>query len=153
MNTEEEMSQNDNMNSKNENESYENMSDLNNTSNFNCLHVLIAFIINLSLVAIVIIEFIIKKSSTIFNYLVDIFILFVFIFVITYFITKRDNYLKGFVYYPIVSLFWAIADLLSIFYLEDSKGLEEGGILKVVKTSLITLSLFINVSYLKFCSK
>ena len=153
MNTEEEMSQNDNINSKNENESYENMSDLNNSSNFNCLHVLIAFIINLCLVTIVIIEFIIINNSTIFNYLVDIFIIFVFIFSIIYFITKRDNFLKGFVYYPIISLFWAIADLLSIFYLEDSKGLKDGGILKVIKTSLITLSLFINVSYMKICSK
>ena len=148
MNSVEEMSQ-DNNEPKNES-SYQHINDLNNSNNFNCFHILIAFFLNLGLVIIASIEFIFKKDCTIFNYLVDIFILFVFIFVVTYFFTKKNNFLKGFVYYPLCSLFWAIGDLLSIFYIESSHNWNKSDALKIIKVSLIVLSLIINISYMQF---
>ena len=152
MNTEEEISQNNNNDLKNES-SYEGISDKNNSNNFNCFHVLISFIINLCLIIIAIFEFVIKKDCLIFNYLVDIFILFVFIFVIIYFFSKKENYLKGYVYYPLCSLFWGIADLLTIFYVEEPHDWCKSDLLKIAKISLIGLSLIINVSYMKLCNK
>ena len=148
MNAGEEMSQ-DNNEPKNES-SYQHINDLDNSNNFNCFHVLIAFFLNLGLIIIASIEFIIKKDCTIFNYLVDIFILFVFIFVVSYFFTKKNNFLKGFVYYPLCSLFWAIGDLLSIFYIESSHNWNKSDALKIIKVSLIVLSLIINISYMQF---
>ena len=147
-----EIPQNNNNEPKNE-ASHEHIKDLNNSNKFNCLHVLIAFIIQLGLIIIAIIEFVIKKDCEIFNYLVDIFILFAFMFVIIYFISKKDNYLKGFVYYPFCSLFWAVGDLLSIFYIESSHDWDKSDTLKVTKLSLIVLSLIINISYMKFSNK
>ena len=152
MNTEEETTQNNNNDSKNDS-SYERITDLKNTNNFNCFHVLISFIINLCLIMIAIIEFVNKKDQLIFNYLVDIFILFVFIFVIIYFCSKKDNYLKGFVYYPLCSLFWGIADLLTIFYVEEPHDWCKSDLFKIAKISLIGLSLIINASYMKLCNK
>ena len=148
MNAGEEMLQDKNE-PKNES-SYQHINDLDNSNNFNCFHVLIAFFLNLGLIIIASIEFIIKKDCTIFNYLVDIFILFVFIFVVTYFFTKKNNFLKGFVYYPLCSLFWAIGDLLSIFYIESSHDWDKSVTLKIIKVSLIVLSLIINISYMQF---
>ena len=149
MNTEEEMSK-DNEPKNESSSSYQNINDLDNSNNFNCFHVFIAFFLNLGLIIIASIEFIIKKDCTIFNYLVDIFILFVFIFVVTYFFTKKNNFLKGFVYYPLCSLFWAIGDLLSIFYIESSHEWDKSDTLKIIKVSLIVLSLIINISYMQF---
>ena len=148
MNAGEEMPQDKNE-PKNES-SYQHINDLDYSNNFNCFHVLIAFFLNLGLIIIASIEFIIKKDCTIFNYLVDIFILFVFIFVVTYFFTKKNNFLKGFVYYPLCSLFWAIGDLLSIFYIESSHDWDKSVTLKIIKVSLIVLSLIINISYMQF---
>ena len=152
MNTEEEVSQNNNNDFKNE-ASYESISDIKNTNNFNCFHFLISFILNLCLIVIAIFEFVIKKDCTIFKYLVDIFILFVFIFVIIYFFSRKENYLKGFVYYPLCSLFWGTADLLTIFYIEELHDWCNSDFLKIAKISLIGLSLIINVSYMKLCNK
>ena len=152
MNTDREISQNDNNESKNES-SYEHIDDLNNSNNFNCLHVFIAFIINLGLIIIAVIEFIFKKNCFIFKYLVDVFILFTFVFVIIYFLIKKDNYLKGFVYYPFCTLFWAIGDLLSIFYIESSHDWDISDSFKVIKLSLVAISLIINISYKKCSSK
>ena len=150
MNAGEEMSQDNNEPKNESSSSYQNINDLDNSNNFNCFHVFIAFFLNLGLIIIASIEFIIKKDCTIFNYLVDIFILFVFIFVITYFFTKKNNFLKGFVYYPLCSLFWAIGDLLSIFYIESSHDWDKSDTLKIIKVSLIVLSLIINISYMQF---
>ena len=147
-----EISENDNNDSKN-GSSYEHINDLNNSTKFNCLHVLIAFIINLGLIIIAIIEFVIKADCLIFNYLVDVFIIFSFIFVILYFINKKDNYLKGFTYYPICSLFWGIGDLLSNFYIEISHDWNKSDTFKVAKVSLVTLSLIINIGYMKCSNK
>ena len=148
MNTEGEMTQNE-QEPKNE-ASYEHINDIENSNNFNCFHVIIAFFLNLGLIIIAIIEFMIKNDKTIFNYIVDIFIIFVFIFVICYFFTKKDNFLKGFVYYPLCSLFWGIGDLLTNFYIESSHDWDKSDILKIIKVSLIVLSLIINISYMKF---
>ena len=148
MNTEGEMTQNE-QEPKNE-ASYEHINDIENSNNFNCFHVIIAFFLNLGLITIAIIEFMIKNDKTIFNYIVDIFIIFVFIFVICYFFTKKDNFLKGFVYYPLCSLFWGIGDLLTNFYIESSHDWDKSDILKIIKVSLIVLSLIINISYMKF---
>ena len=148
MNTEGEMTQNE-QEPKNE-ASYEHINDIENSNNFNCFHVVIAFFLNLGLIIIAIIEFMIKNDKTIFNYIVDIFIIFVFIFVICYFFTKKDNFLKGFVYYPLCSLFWGIGDLLTNFYIESSHDWDKSDILKIIKVSLIVLSLIINISYMKF---
>ena len=152
MYTEEEVSQNNNNDFKNE-ASYESISDIKNTNNFNCFHFLISFILNLCLIVIAIFEFVIKKDCTIFKYLVDIFILFVFIFVIIYFFSRKENYLKGFVYYPLCSLFWGTADLLTIFYIEELHDWCYSDFLKIAKISLIGLSLIINVTYMKLCNK
>ena len=148
MNTEGEMTQNE-QEPKNE-ASYEHINDIENSNNFNCFHVIIAFFLNLGLITIAIIEFMIKNDKTIFNYIVDIFIIFVFIFVICYFFTKKDNFLKGFVYYPLCSLFWGIGDLLTNFYMESSHDWDKSDTLKIIKVSLIVLSLIINISYMKF---
>ena len=148
MNTEGEMTQNE-QEPKNE-ASYEHINDIENSNNFNCFHVIIAFFLNLGLIIIAIIEFMIKNDKTIFNYIVDIFIIFAFIFVICYFFTKKDNFLKGFVYYPLCSLFWGIGDLLTNFYIESSHDWDKSDILKIIKVSLIVLSLIINISYMKF---
>ena len=148
MNTEGEMTQNE-QEPKNE-ASYEHINDIENSNNFNCFHVIIAFFLNLGLIIIAIIEFMIKNDKTIFNYIVDIFIIFVFIFVICYFFTKKDNFLKGFVYYPLCSLFWGIGDLLTNFYIESSHDWDKSDILKIIKVSLIVLPLIINISYMKF---
>ena len=152
MNTDREISQNDNNESKNES-SYEHIDDLNNSNSFNCLYVFIVFISNLGLIIIAVIEFMLKKNCFIFNYLVDVFILFTFVFVIIYFFIKKDNYLKGFVYYPFCTLFWAIGDLLSIFYIESSHDWDISDSFKVIKLSLVALSLIINISYMKCSSK
>ena len=152
MNTDREISQNDNNESKNES-SYEHIDDLNNSNSFNCLYVFIVFIINLGLIIIAVIEFMLNKNCFIFNYLVDVFILFTFVFVIIYFLIKKDNYLKGFVYYPFCTLFWAIGDLLSIFYIESSHDWDISDSFKVIKLSLVALSLIINISYMKCSSK
>ena len=148
MNTEGEMTQNE-QEPKNE-ASYEHINDIENSNNFNCFHVIIAFFLNLGLIIIAIIEFMIKNDKTIFNYIVDIFIIFVLIFVICYFFTKKDNFLKGFVYYPLCSLFWGIGDLLTNFYIESSHDWDKSDTLKIIKVSLIVLSLIINISYMKF---
>ncbi len=148
MNTEGEMTQNE-QEPKNE-ASYEHINDIENSNNFNCFHVIIAFFLNFGLIIIAIIEFMIKNDKTIFNYIVDIFIIFVFIFVICYFFTKKDNFLKGFVYYPLCSLFWGIGDLLTNFYIESSHDWDKSDTLKIIKVSLIVLSLIINISYMKF---
>ncbi len=148
MNTEGEMTQNE-QEPKNE-ASYEHINDIENSNNFNCFHVIIAFFLNFGLIIIAIIEFMIKNDKTIFNYIVDIFIIFVFIFVICYFFTKKDNFLKGFVYYPLCSLFWGIGDLLTNFYMESSHDWDKSDTLKIIKVSLIVLSLIINISYMKF---
>ena len=133
--------------------SYKNISDLNNPSNINCFYVLISFLINFSLIIVAIWEFIIKKYCTIFNYLVDIFILFVFIFVIIYLFTKKDDFLKGFVYYPLISLFWGIADFLSLFVTDNYNNWSGLHTLKTIKFSLITISIFINIIYIKCIHK
>ena len=148
MNTEGEMTQNE-QEPKNE-ASYEHINDIENSNNFNCFHVIIAFFLNFGLITIAIIEFMIKNDKTIFNYIVDIFIIFVLIFVICYFFTKKDNFLKGFVYYPLCSLFWGIGDLLTNFYIESSHDWDKSDTLKIIKVSLIVLSLIINISYMKF---
>ena len=148
MNTEGEMTQNE-QEPKNE-ASYEHINDIENSNNFNCFHVIIAFFLNFGLITIAIIEFMIKNDKTIFNYIVDIFIIFVLIFVICYFFTKKDNFLKGFVYYPLCSLFWGIGDLLANFYIESSHDWDKSDTLKIIKVSLIVLSLIINISYMKF---
>ena len=148
MNTEGEMTQNE-QEPKNE-ASYEHINDIENSNNFNCFHVIIAFFLNFGLITIAIIEFMIKNDKTIFNYIVDIFIIFVFIFFICYFFTKKDNFLKGFVYYPLCSLFWGIGDLLTNFYIESSHDWDKSDTLKIIKVSLIVLSLIINISYMKF---
>ena len=152
MNTDREISQNDNNESKSES-SYEHIDDLNNSNSFNCLYVFIVFIINLGLIIIAVIEFMLNKNCFIFNYLVDVFILFTFVFVIIYFLIKKDNYLKGFVYYPFCTLFWAIGDLLSIFYIESSHDWDISDSFKVIKFSLVVLSLIINIIYMKCSSK
>ena len=161
MNTEGEISQNyTNMDSEAKNESQPNqkLSDQNFVvQDFNFFHFAIIFIINLGIVAIAIIEFIIRKKSsyltTIFDYLVDIFILFVFLFVICFFFTKKENYLKGLAYYPFCTLYWSISDLLTIFCVESSNNWSTADTLKVSKASLIFISLLINISYMKICKK
>ena len=147
MNTEGDISRNDNLDPKNAS-SYEHLSELKYTSNFNCFHVLISFIFNLGLIIIAVIEFVFKSDCLIFNYLVDVLIIFVFIFVIAFLFTKNENYLKGFAYYPICSLFWGTADLLSIFYIENSHDWNKSDNLKIVKISLIALSLLTNICYM-----
>ena len=161
MNTEGEMSQNyTNMDTQQKNESQQSqkLSDQDFiVQDFNFLHFVLIFIINLGIVVIAIIEFILRKKSsyltTIFDYLVDIFILFVFLFVICYFFTKKENYLKGFVYYPFCTLYWGISDLLTIFCFERSDNWNTADTLKVSKASLIIISLLINISYMKICNK
>ena len=147
MNTEGDISRNDNLDPKNAS-SYEHLSELKYTSNFNCFHVLISFIFNLGLIIIAVIEFVFKSDCLIFNYLVDVLIIFVFIFVIAFLFTKNENYLKGFAYYPICSLFWGTADLISIFYIENSHDWNKSDNLKIVKISLIALSLLTNICYM-----
>ena len=142
----------ENMESKNDS-SYEHLNDVKDTSNYSIFHVLIAFIINFGLIAVAIIEFIYKSDCLIFNYLVDVLIIFVFIFVVAFIFTKKENYLKGFVYYPICSLFWGTADLLSIFYIEDSHDWNKSDNLKISKLSLIALSLINNIYYIIISSK
>ena len=147
MNTEGDTCQNDNIVPKNDS-SYEHLNDLKDTSNFNCFHVLISFIFNFGLIIISVIEFIFKSDCLLFNYLVDVLIIFVFIFVIAFFFTKNENYLKGFVYYPICLLFWGSADFLSIFCIGSSHDWDISDNLKLVKLSLIILSILINISYM-----
>ena len=149
MNPDEEISKatNNDLNEESSNEINSSVND------FSCIHVLISFIINLGLLIIAIIEFVIKKDCLIFNYLVDIFILMVFIFTITYFFTKKKNYLNGFVYYPLCSLFWGTSDILSNFYVEDSHDWCNSDLLKIIKISLIGLTLIINIKYMKFFKK
>ena len=158
MNSEGEMSQNNNAENKNDSIPYQKISDQNNVvTDFNCFHFIIAFLINLGLLIIAITEFAIRKKSsyttTIFDFLVDIFIVFVCIFVITYFFTKKENFLKGFVYYPLCSLFWGIADLLTIFCLGGSHDWNIADTLKIAKLGLIVISILINISYMNFCNK
>ena len=152
MNTEGEISRNDNLDPKNVS-SYEHLSELKEASNFNCFHVLISFIFNFGLIIISVIEFVFKSDCLIFNYLVDVLIIFVFIFVIAFLFTKNENYLKGFAYYPICSLFWGTADLLSIFYIENSHDWNKSDNLKIAKISLIALSLLINICYMTIFQK
>ena len=144
---EDEQPKNDNIDTKDDS-SYKKISDLDDSSNFNGVYVLISFIINFSLIIIAIIEYIVKKYCTIFKYLVDILILIVFIFVIIYFCNKKSNFLKGIIYYPFTSLFWGVADLLSIFISDNIWTIAHT--LKVIKISLIIFSLFINVIFIKF---
>ena len=161
MNTEGEMSQNyTNMDTqpKNESQPSQKLSDKDFVvQDFNFFHFAVIFIINLGIVIIAIIEFILRKKSsyltTIFDYLVDIFILFVFLFVICFFFTKKENYLKGLVYYPICTFYWSISDLLTIFCFESSNNWNIADTLKVSKASLIIISLLINISYIKICKK
>ena len=122
---------------------------LNKGNNFNYLHYIINFIINLSLTVSAFIEFIFQKYNTIFNFIVDFFILLVFSFVISYFITQKINHLKGFVFYPFCSFFWGIADLLSLNYSIDSYKWNIYDNLKIIKLSLIAFSIIINNKYYK----
>ena len=65
---EEEQPKNDNIDSKDDS-SDNKISDLDDSSNFNCVYVLISFVINFSSIIIAIIEYIINKYCTIFKYL------------------------------------------------------------------------------------
>ena len=160
MNPEGELPQNDNENENDMNnnnsqndEPFNSVNGLTGANRFNCCHVLIALIINLCLLLIGVTEFFFKKEQEIFNYIVDTFIFLVFIFVISFFITKKENYLNGFVYYPFCSLFWGLADFLTIFYVEKPHDWGDTDTIKLVKFSLIGLSLLINVGYMKCCCK
>ena len=102
----------------------------------------------MGLIFISVIEFIFKKDCVIFNYLIDAFIVFVFGFVVIYFFTRKDKFLKGFVYYQLCSLFWGSDDLLYIFFVESSHDWNKSDTLKIVKVSLVGISLIINISYI-----
>ena len=160
MNTEGEMSQNYNMDTetKTESQPYEKISEQNFiVQEFNCFHFTINFIINLGIIILAITEFIIRKKSlyltSILENLVDIFIIFVFIFVILYYFSKKENYLKGLVYYPFCSLFWGLGDLLTIFCYGNPYDWNTADSFKVLKIALILISLLINFTYMKFYNK
>ena len=160
MNTEGEMSQNYNMDTetKTESQPYEKISEQNFiVQEFNCFHFTINFIINLGIIILAITEFIIRKKSSyltsILENLVDIFIIFVFIFVILYYFSKKENYLKGLVYYPFCSLFWGLGDLLTIFCYGNPYDWNTADSFKVLKIALILISLLINFTYIKFYNK
>ena len=161
MNMVEEEPQNYDNNNMNNDESLKNMNE-NKNENFsqlyskNYLHILANTIINLGLLIIVIIEFIIRgKNDYIisnFDILVTLFILFESIFIILNYFKSEQNYIKGMVFYPFVTSFWGLGDLLSFLVLSDNYEWNNADILKVTKVSLIVLNAFINIYYL-FCCK
>ena len=160
MNTDGEMSQNYNMDTetKTGSQPYEKISEQNFiVQEFNCFHYIINFIINLGILILAITEFIIRKKSSyltsILENLVDIFIAFVFIIVILYYFRKKENYLKGMVYYPLFSLFWGLGDLLTIFCYGNPYDWNIADSFKLLKIALILISLFINFTYMSFCFK
>ena len=124
---------------------------------FNCFHYIINFIINLGIVILTVAEFIIRKKSSyltsILENLVDIFILFVFFFVILYYFSKKENYLKGLIYYPICSLFWGFGDLLTIFCYGNPYDWNTADTFKALKITLIFISLLFNFTYMRFNNK
>ena len=146
MNVEIEISQND-INISKKKSPFEKFSDINSSKYLN-FHIVVIFIINLCLIVLASFEFIITNNNLIFNYLVDFFILLVFIFVILYLITKKVNFLKGLVYYPFISFYWGIADLLSLYYADESHQWNKWDNLKIIKLSLIALSIIINRKFL-----
>ena len=121
----------------------------------NYLHIIINTIINLSLVIIIIIEFIERgKNDYIisnFDILVTIFVLFECLFILFNYISSEINYLKGMLFYPFVTCFWGIGDFLSLFVLSNKPEWNEADTLKVVKFSLIALNVLINTYYLFSC--
>ena len=56
------------------------------------------------------------------------------------------------VFYPFVTSFWGLGDLLSFLVLNDNYEWNNADILKVTKVSLIVFNAFINIYFL-FCCK
>ena len=157
MNLVEEVPQNDNDDIIN-NESISKSIPENNYSNIytkNILHIIANTIINLGLMAIIIIEFIIrgKNGYLIANYdfLISIFVIFQWIFIVGNYISSNNNLIKGVVYYPFVNCYWGLGDFLSLFILNYNHNWNIADTLKIVKFSLIGLNVLINIVYIFFC--
>ena len=160
MNTDGETSQNYNMETetKVDTQPYKKISEQSFiVQKFSCCHWISNLLINLGIVALAVAEFIIRKKNSyitsILENLADIFIVFVFIFVNLFYFTKKENYLKGLSYYPIISIFWGFGDLLTVFCYGNPYDWNTADSFKVLKNALILLSILINCSYLRFCNK
>ena len=121
----------------------------------NFLHILINTIINLGLLIIVIIEFIIRGRNDYFisnfDLMVTVFILLECIFIIANYLKNEQNYLKGMVFYPFITCFFGLGDLLSFLVLNDKYEWNNADVLKVVKFSLIVFNAIINIFYIFYC--
>ena len=121
----------------------------------NFLHIIVNTIIHIGLLIIIIIEFVVRSNNdytiTNFDILVLIFILFDCLFIIANYISSQINYLKGMIYYPFVTAFWALGDFLSLFINNNVHKWNGADTLKTTKFSLIGLNLFINIFYLLSC--
>ena len=121
----------------------------------NFLHILINTIINLGLLIIVIIEFIIRGRNDYFisnfDLMVTVFILLECIFIIANYLKNEQNYLKGMVFYPFITCFFGLGDLLSFLVLNDKYEWNNADVLKVVKFSLIVFNAIINIFYIFSC--
>ena len=121
----------------------------------NFLHILINAIINLSLLIIVIIEFIIRGKNDYFvsnfDLMVTLLILLECIFIIANYLKNEQNYLKGMVFYPFITCFFGLGDLLSFLVLNDKYEWNNADVLKVVKFSLIVFNAIINIFYIFSC--
>lgn len=161
MNMVEEVPQNDNEDiNNNNNESVSKNIPENNYSDVqiytkNFLHLIINTLINFGLIIIIVIEFILrgKNSDYISNYdfLILIFIVFGCIFIVGSYVSSKNNYIKGMVYYPFVTCFWGLGDFLSPFILNNMHNWNNANTLKIVKFSLIALNVLINIIYIFFC--
>ena len=119
------------------------------------LHIIINTIINFGLLIIAILEFIVRGkndySISNFDIMVTVFILFESIFIVANYVSSETSYIKGLIFYPFVTCFWGIGDLLSVFILNSNHEWNEADTLKVAKFSLIALNVFINIYYLFSC--
>ena len=118
----------------------------------------ISFIIHFILIIIAAFEFTSRVknnySVNIFDYLSNLFILFVFMTSLLYMYYGKEDFFKGLIYYPFCTFYWVLADFLSIFlnreYNKNIKKWNIGDILKTSKFLLMIILLFINIYYIKF---
>jgi len=119
----------------------------------NCFHCFLAFMINLVLMVAMISEIAARIENKAFisivDVIVDISILIIFVLIINYICTQKENILKAFTFYQIFTLFWGLVDLLSTFFY-SIKNYNYNAIfdkLKFGKFILILLSFIINFTF------
>ena len=147
------VSQEEEIQPQNEVDIHDNIQISKNHKNCNCFHCFLAFLINLVLMIAMISEITARIANKAFisivDIIVDISILIIFVLIINYICTQKENILKAFTFYQIFTLFWGLADLLSTFFYSIKHYTYDAihDQLKFGKFILILLSFIINFTF------